>query len=86
MATLIVVAGVPALSNARLLAKIEAIEKAGGTPPVVNKGGRPKGIPVKVTLMVKKRVVPMKGKRKPVAHIPRELNLSRQLPGGGATH
>jgi hypothetical protein len=28
--------------------KIAAIIQAGGTPPIVNKGGRPKGTPTKV--------------------------------------
>ncbi len=38
-----------AAGKAAKAAKIEAIIKAGGTPPVINKGGRPKGIPNKVT-------------------------------------
>ncbi|HEX4612569.1 MAG TPA: recombinase family protein [Urbifossiella sp.] len=67
-----------AAGKAAKAAKIEAIVNAGGTPPMVNKGGRPKGIPVKVTPTVEKMVVAMKGERRPVAHIARELNLSRQ--------
>jgi DNA invertase Pin-like site-specific DNA recombinase len=59
-------------------AKIEAIIKAGGTPPVVNKGGRPRGIPNKVTPTVQTMILKMKAERKKVALIARELNLSRQ--------
>ncbi len=38
-----------AAGKAAKQAKIEAIIRAGGTPLPVNKGGRPKGIPQKVT-------------------------------------
>jgi DNA invertase Pin-like site-specific DNA recombinase len=67
-----------AAGKAAKQAKTEAIIKAGGTPPVVNKGGRPKGIPNKVTPTVEKMVMQMKAEGKKVAHIARELNLSRQ--------
>jgi hypothetical protein len=59
-------------------AKIDAIIKAGGTPPPVNKGGRPKGIPNKVTPTVATMILQMKAERKKVTLIARELNLSRQ--------
>jgi DNA invertase Pin-like site-specific DNA recombinase len=59
-------------------AKIDTILKAGGTPPVINKGGRPKGIPNKVTPTVQTMILKMKGEKKQVALIARELNLSRQ--------
>ncbi len=59
-------------------AKIEAIVKAGGTPPVVNKGGRPRGIPQKVTPTVAAMVLKMKAEKVKVAHISKELRLSRQ--------
>lgn len=59
-------------------ARIEAIIKAGGTPPVVNKGGRPKGIPQKVTPAVATMILKMKAEKKKVVVIARELNLSRQ--------
>jgi DNA invertase Pin-like site-specific DNA recombinase len=36
-----------AAGKAAKTAKIEAIVRAGGTPPIINKGGRPKGIPNK---------------------------------------
>jgi DNA invertase Pin-like site-specific DNA recombinase len=45
---------------------------------VVNKGGRPKGTPNKVTPTVARMIVQMKAERKKVAHIAREMNLSRQ--------
>jgi DNA invertase Pin-like site-specific DNA recombinase len=45
---------------------------------VVNKGGRPKGTPNKVTPTVANMIVQMKAEKKKVAHIARELNLSRQ--------
>jgi DNA invertase Pin-like site-specific DNA recombinase len=44
----------------------------------VNKGGRPKGIPNKVTPTVATMILQMKAERKKVALIARELNLSRQ--------
>ena len=67
-----------AAGKAAKAAKIDAILKAGGTPPVVNKGGRPKGIPNKVTPTVQTMILKMKTEKKKVAHIARELNLSRQ--------
>ncbi len=67
-----------AAGRAAKAAKIEAIIKAGGTPPVVNKGGRPKGIPQKVTPTVEKMILSMKGEQRKVAVIARELRLSRQ--------
>jgi DNA invertase Pin-like site-specific DNA recombinase len=67
-----------AAGKAAKAAKIAAIIKAGGTPPVVNKGGRPKGTPNKVTPTVANMIVQMKAEKKKVAHIARELNLSRQ--------
>ncbi len=67
-----------AAGKAAKAARIEAIIRAGGTPPVVNKGGRPKGIPNKVTPTVATMILQMKRERKKVAHIARELNLSRQ--------
>lgn len=67
-----------AAGKAAKAARIEAIIKAGGTPPVVNKGGRPKGIPNKVTPTVQTMILQMKAERKKVAVIARELNLSRQ--------
>ncbi len=66
-----------AAGKAAKAARIGAIIKAGGTPPV-NKGGRPKGIPNKVTPTVATMILQMKAERKKVAHIARELNLSRQ--------
>ena len=67
-----------AAGKAAKAAKIEAIIKAGGTPPAINKGGRPKGTPNKVTSTVAGMILKMKTERKKVAHIARELNLSRQ--------
>jgi DNA invertase Pin-like site-specific DNA recombinase len=67
-----------AAGKAAKAAKIEATIKAGGTPPVVNKGGRPKGIPNKVTPTVAGMILKMKQEKKKVAMIARELNLSRQ--------
>ncbi len=67
-----------AAGKAAKQAKIDAIIQAGGTPPVVNKGGRPKGIPNKVTPTVQTMILQMKAERKKVAMIARELNLSRQ--------
>ncbi len=67
-----------AAKRAAKQAKIEAIVKAGGTPPPVNKGGRPRGIPQKVTPTVQSMIFSMKAGSRPVAHIARELNLSRQ--------
>lgn len=67
-----------AAGRAAKAVKIEAIIKAGGTPPVVNKGGRPKGIPQKVTPKVETMILKMKAERKKVTHISKELNLSRQ--------
>ena len=43
-----------------------------------NKGGRPKGIPNKVTPTVEKIILSMKAERRKVAVIARELRLSRQ--------
>ncbi len=54
------------------------IIRSGGTPPPVNKGGRPKGIPQKVTPTVATMILKMKAERKKVTHISKELNLSRQ--------
>jgi DNA invertase Pin-like site-specific DNA recombinase len=59
-------------------ARIEAIIKAGGTAPPVNKGGRPKGTPTKVTNTVASMILQMKAEKKKVTLIARELNLSRQ--------
>ena len=67
-----------AAGKAAKAAKIEAIIKAGGTPPVVNKGGRPKGIPNKVTPTVQTMILQIKREKKKVTVIARELNLSRQ--------
>jgi DNA invertase Pin-like site-specific DNA recombinase len=67
-----------AAGKAAKQARIEAIIKAGGTPPPVNKGGRPRGIPNKVTPTVAGMILQMKAERKKVALIARELNLSRQ--------
>ncbi len=67
-----------AADKAAKQARIEAIIKAGGTPPPVNKGGRPKGIPNKVTPTVQTMILKMKREKKKVAMIARELNLSRQ--------
>ena len=66
-----------AAGKAAKQARSEAIIKAGGTPPVVNKGGRPKGIPNKVTPTVAGMILKMKAAKK-IAVIARELNLSRQ--------
>jgi hypothetical protein len=52
--------------------------QAGGTRPVVNQGGRPKGTPNKVPPTVANMIVQMKAEKKKVTHIARELNLSRQ--------
>ncbi len=67
-----------AAGRAAKAAKIEAIIKSGGTPPVVNKGGRPKGIPQKVTPTVATMILKMKAEKKKVTHISKELRLSRQ--------
>jgi len=67
-----------AAGKAAKAAKIEAIVRAGGTPPPVNKGGRPKGIPNKVTPTVAGMILKMKTEKKKVTLIARELNLSRQ--------
>jgi DNA invertase Pin-like site-specific DNA recombinase len=67
-----------AAGKAAKAAKIEAIIKAGGTPPPVNKGGRPRGIPNKVTPTVAGMILQMKAEKKKIALIARELNLSRQ--------
>jgi DNA invertase Pin-like site-specific DNA recombinase len=67
-----------AAGKAAKQAKIEAIVRAGGKPPAVNKGGRPRGIQQKVTPTVEKMIVSMKAESKKVAVIARELNLSRQ--------
>jgi DNA invertase Pin-like site-specific DNA recombinase len=67
-----------AAGKAAKAARIEAIIKAGGTPPVVNKGGRPRGIPNKVTPTVATMILQMKAEKKKIAVIARELNLSRQ--------
>ncbi len=67
-----------AAGRAAKAAKIEAIIKAGGTPPVVNKGGRPKGTPQKVTPTVETMILKMKAEKRKITHISKELNLSRQ--------
>jgi DNA invertase Pin-like site-specific DNA recombinase len=67
-----------AAGKAAKQARIEAIIKAGGTPPPVNKGGRPRGIPNKVTPTVAGMILKMKAEKKKVTVIARELNLSRQ--------
>lgn len=59
-------------------ARIEAIIKAGGTPPPVNKGGRPRGIPQKVTPTVERMILSMKAEKRKVAVVARELRPSRQ--------
>jgi DNA invertase Pin-like site-specific DNA recombinase len=59
-------------------ARIDAIIKAGGVPPVANKNRRPEGIPNKVTPSLQTMLLQMKGERKKVARITRELNVSRQ--------
>lgn len=53
-----------AAGKAAKAAKIAAIIKAGGTPPVVNKGGRPKGTPNKVTPTVAKMIVQIRQRRR----------------------
>ncbi len=67
-----------AAGKAAKAARIEAIIKAGGMPPPVNKGGRPRGIPNKVTPTVASMILQRKAERKKVALIAKELNLSRQ--------
>jgi len=67
-----------AAGKAAKAARIEAIIQAGGTPPPVNKGGRPRGIPNKVTPTVASMILQRKAERKKVTLIARELNLSRQ--------
>ncbi len=67
-----------AAGRAAKQARIDAIVKAGGTPPVVNKGGRPRGIPQKVTPTVERMILSMKAEKRKVAVIARELRLSRQ--------
>jgi len=67
-----------AAGRAAKQAKIDAIVKAGGTPPPVNKGGRPKGIPQKVTPTVATMILSMKAEQRKAAVIARELRLSRQ--------
>jgi DNA invertase Pin-like site-specific DNA recombinase len=67
-----------AAGKAAKQARIEAIIQAGGTPPPVNKGGRPRGIPNKVTPTVAGMILKMKAEKKKVTLIARELNLSRQ--------
>lgn len=67
-----------AAGKAAKTAKIEAIIRAGGTPPPINKGGRPKGIPNKITPTVATMILQMKAEKKKVTMIARELNLSRQ--------
>ena len=67
-----------AAGRAAKQARIEAIIRAGGTPPPVNKGGRPRGIPQKVTPTVEKMILSMKAEQRKVAVIARELRLSRQ--------
>jgi hypothetical protein len=57
---------------------VDAIVRAGGTPPSVNKGGRPKGIPQKVTPTVETMILKMRAEKRKVVVIARELNLSRQ--------
>lgn len=67
-----------AAGRAAKAARIDAIVRAGGTPPVVNKGGRPKGIPQKVTPTVEKMILKMRAEKVKVTHISKELRLSRQ--------
>jgi DNA invertase Pin-like site-specific DNA recombinase len=67
-----------AAGRAAKAAKIEAIIQAGGTPPPINKGGRPKGTPNKVTATVANMILQMKAEKKKVTMIARELNVSRQ--------
>lgn len=67
-----------AAGKAAKAARIDAIVLAGGTPPVVNKGGRPKGTPNKVTPTVKRVIFGMRAEKQKVAHIALELRLSRQ--------
>ncbi len=67
-----------AAGKAAKRAKAEAIIRAGGSPPPTNRGGRPKGIPNKVTPTVRAMVFRMKAENTPVARIARELRLSRQ--------
>lgn len=67
-----------AAGRAAKQAKIDAIVRAGGTPPPVNKGGRPRGTPNKVTPTVAAMVLRMKAEKVKVAHISKELRLSRQ--------
>ena len=67
-----------AAGKAAKAAKIDAIVRAGGTPPPCNRGGRPKGIPNKVTATVAGMVRKLKAEHTPVARIARELRLSRQ--------
>lgn len=67
-----------AAGKAAKRARIEAIVRSGGTPPPENKGGRPKGTAVKVTPTIAKLIREMKSEGKKVAHIARELRISRQ--------
>ena len=67
-----------AAGRAAKQAKIDAIVRAGGTPPPVYNGGRPRGIPNKVTPTVATMILKMKAEKVKVAHISKELNLSRQ--------
>lgn len=48
------------------------------TTPPLNKGGRPRGIPQKVTPTVEKMILKMKTEKVKVAHISKELRLPRQ--------
>ena len=66
-----------AVDKAAKADKMEAIIKAGGTPPV-NNGGMPTGIPNKVTPTVTGMNPQMKAKWNKVMNIPREPNLSCQ--------
>ena len=58
--------------------KLKAGIKAGGTPQPMNQSSRLKGIPNKVTPSVAGMLLQMRAEQKKVAHIARELNLSRQ--------
>src|SRR5579885_3889213 len=61
-----------AAGKAAKQARIEAIIKAGGTPPPVNKGGRPKGIPTKVTPTVAGMILKITAEWQKMTQIARE--------------
>jgi hypothetical protein len=72
-----------AAGKAAKQARIEAIIQAGGTPPVINKGGRPKGIPNKVTPTVATMILPS---RPPNPILRDMVSCSRISCPGGRGH